>query len=193
MKLKVRKPDKKDILAIPKFEIIELWEIFKRYRCKRILDAGCGLNWFKKYSPKGTKVVGVDKWHEEADYKGDVQKLNFPSGSFDGVFCHHVIEHLENPFEALKEFHRVLQAGGILYVETPDPSSIWAKADETHLYAFSKEHLKRILKKAGFKVKEIWYQNVGMPGIRFLYRFGFIKAIPTPFSSVCAIAMKGKE
>lgn len=49
-----------------------------------------------------------------------VCELPFADGSFNAIFYHHVIEHVDRPAESLKELHRVLQPGGWLFIGTPN-------------------------------------------------------------------------
>ncbi len=56
---------------------------------------------------------------------GDLnQPLPFPDGSFDFVTCVDGIEHLENPYALIREFHRVLVPGGQLILSTPNISAL---------------------------------------------------------------------
>lgn len=41
------------------------------------------------------------------------------SGCYDYVVCTEVLEHTLNPFNAVKELHRVLKDGGLLFVSVP--------------------------------------------------------------------------
>lgn len=41
-------------------------------------------------------------------------------GSLDFVIANHLLEHLEYPVRGLAEFHRVLKAGGLVYMALPD-------------------------------------------------------------------------
>ena len=53
--------------------------------------------------------------------KGDLsQSLPYPSGSFDFVTCIEGLEHLENPYNAIREFHRILKPGGKLFLSLPN-------------------------------------------------------------------------
>jgi len=53
--------------------------------------------------------------------KGDLsQSLPYPSGSFDFITCIEGLEHLENPFNAIREFHRILKPGGKLFLSLPN-------------------------------------------------------------------------
>jgi SAM-dependent methyltransferase len=93
-----------------------------------VLDAGCSTG---KYSagtnsdPRGYKVAGVDNFESVRqnfflDYQvcGNVNELPFAEASFDVVYARWLVEHLENPAIALKEFHRVLKSGGRLALFT---------------------------------------------------------------------------
>jgi SAM-dependent methyltransferase len=46
--------------------------------------------------------------------------LPFASAAFDAVACVEGLEHLERPVDALREFRRVLRAGGTLVLTTPN-------------------------------------------------------------------------
>jgi SAM-dependent methyltransferase len=53
--------------------------------------------------------------------KGDLnQFLPYPSGSFDFITCIEGLEHLENPFNAVREFYRILKPGGKLFLSLPN-------------------------------------------------------------------------
>jgi len=53
--------------------------------------------------------------------KGDLnQTLPYPSGSFDFITCIEGLEHLENPFNAIREFNRILKPGGKLFLSLPN-------------------------------------------------------------------------
>jgi len=65
----------------------------------------------KKATGRGIKAF-------KADLNND--PLPFKDGFFDVVLMEEVIEHLVNPDNAVKEAHRVLKAGGLFLLSTPN-------------------------------------------------------------------------
>lgn len=56
-----------------------------------------------------------------SDLIADAQDLNMiADGKLDFIIASHLFEHLPNPIKAMKEFHRVLKMGGVLYLIIPD-------------------------------------------------------------------------
>ena len=99
----------------------------------RVLVAGCGRGHEALFIRKelGGSLIGVDvgeQWDPQLGGGLDgfelraasVQNLPFADDSFDIVFYHHVIEHVENPAASLAELARVLRPGGLIYIGTPN-------------------------------------------------------------------------
>ena len=101
----------------------------------RLLDAGCGAGGTAiSFAEEGARVVGLDldarfagsgtRLAEEKGVKGvrfvqgDGARLPFADGSFDFVLSHEVVEHVYAAEDYLRECHRVLRAGGVLYLST---------------------------------------------------------------------------
>jgi ubiquinone/menaquinone biosynthesis C-methylase UbiE len=59
----------------------------------------------------------------------DVQALPYDDGYFDIVIFASVIEHLYNPHHTIAEIARVMRAGGILIVETPNAVALGRRLD----------------------------------------------------------------
>ena len=82
---------------------------------------------------QGWKVTGSDLSSWSGDYaknnfgihvdKGDFTQMNYPEHHFDVIVMLDVIEHLENPLEALQSVERILKPGGALYLSTPNINS----------------------------------------------------------------------
>jgi len=114
----------------------------------RILDVGCGS------SPEGTVnldfFVGDTPHHKQVIdpgaipgfVQGDAHSLPFPDDSFDLCIMSHVLEHLENPLQALREAARVAPR---LIVRVPNnPTS---REHPEHLYSWSRTSLGNLLRR----------------------------------------------
>lgn len=101
----------------------------------RVLDAGCGgggtvvslgqessfavgLDIKDRFRDAGTRLALEEKVSNLAFIEGDGGRLPFRDQTFDFVFSHSVIEHVDSAESYLAECHRVLVQGGILYLST---------------------------------------------------------------------------
>jgi SAM-dependent methyltransferase len=101
----------------------------------RVLDAGCGgggtalslaeecslavgLDLHARFQGAGTRLQAEKGIAGSAFVQGDATFLPFAASSFDFVFSHSVIEHVSSAEGYLKECHRVLRPGGVLYLST---------------------------------------------------------------------------
>lgn len=112
---------------------------------RRILDLGCGSN---KLCNKnkflgydfGGEVTGLD-FHkkEQVDVVYDLNKgkLPFKDNTFDIVYTHHVLEHLENLVPVLLDVHRILKKGGRFLICVPHISYLDSLGDLSHKRLFS--------------------------------------------------------
>jgi SAM-dependent methyltransferase len=157
-----------------------------------VIDVGCG-NFQRIYRNLARRrddisVAGLERFEDESIYGPapiygpcigprferhacDIERDRFPFAdeSFDGAFLSHVIEHVVEKRHALAEIRRTLKTGGLLYVETPGPSSLnlhwpgWLPHgplatmnyydDKTHVgVPFSASGLREALEAAGFTV-----------------------------------------
>ena len=170
--------------------IEEYWKIFRKYKCNKILDAGCGTNRFKEYA-KDEEAIGMDLNSSKADMVSDVQKLPFKDNTFDGVLCLHVLEHLLYPLIAVKEFHRVLRQGGILICVCPTPWVINAWNDPYHVRPHTKRSLETLAEDGGFIYLDSYYNVGGIGfGILRLYKLRFLSFLPFLRDSAVAVCQK---
>ena len=54
----------------------------------------------------------------------ETERLRWADGSFDGITCMHLVEHLRELAHLFGECGRLLKPGGRLYVETPHPKTM---------------------------------------------------------------------
>jgi SAM-dependent methyltransferase len=103
----------------------------------RILNVGCGTGGFNLVAGEaGLRAVGVDADAEAiaicalkrekaggAFVRAAAERLPFPDGVFDVVYCFSAIEHVESVEDSVREMVRVTRPGGRIYVHTP---SAWS-------------------------------------------------------------------
>lgn len=66
------------------------------------------------------EYIGGDLFPKTARHqKVNVQALQFPDAHFDLIICNHVLEHVDDPTQALREFRRCLTPTGHLVAQTP--------------------------------------------------------------------------
>jgi len=112
---------------------------------RRILDLGCGnkklahKDRFPNYNFKG-EVIGLDLNNtEQTDVVCNLnkEKIPFEANTFDIVYTHHCLEHIENIVKVLLDIHRVLKKGGYFLIRVPHISYIDSMGDLTHIRLFS--------------------------------------------------------
>jgi len=98
----------------------------------RVLDVGCGDKPYLPYFASARAYVGVDPANPNADVQARAESLPLDDESFDLVLCIQVLEHVDDPAQAVRELHRVVRRGGRVlaathgtYVYHPDPGDHW--------------------------------------------------------------------
>ncbi|MGH6926078.1 MAG: class I SAM-dependent methyltransferase [Propylenella sp.] len=70
------------------------------------------------------RKTGAD--HRFDFQREDASRLSFPDDAFDRLIAAHVLEHLLNPHEVLREWARVVKPSGIVSLVLPsDPGFLW--------------------------------------------------------------------
>jgi len=66
------------------------------------------------------RYVSCDLYPQSADIlRVDILAMQFDAGSFDIVIANHVLEHVADEMQALREIRRVLKVGGLAILQTP--------------------------------------------------------------------------
>jgi SAM-dependent methyltransferase len=117
---------------------------------------------------KNIKYVTGDLVSPLADLHFDLHSIPLADNSFDVVFCNHVLEHVDDALQCMRELHRVLRPGGWGIMQVPqdfnrdttyeDASIITPEDREKHFW--QKDHVRLFgndypqwLEKAGFNVE----------------------------------------
>lgn len=107
-----------------------------------------------------------------ADVKADICHLPFEDHQFDVIFCNHVLEHIPDDTQAMREIFRVLKHGGWAILQIPqDLSRATTFADDSitdrkerakifgqydHVRIYGRDYFDK-LRSIGFQVKEVDY------------------------------------
>ena len=100
----------------------------------RILDVGCGPKpYYPFFAGVASEYVGVDVVENPAaELRGAVEALPVEDASFDVVLCTQVLEHADDPAQAVRELRRVTRPGGRVLASThgvqvyhPSPVDYW--------------------------------------------------------------------
>jgi SAM-dependent methyltransferase len=120
----------------------------------RILDYGGGLGYFSQ----AARLMG----HDATTYDPAMAGTPPPSGAFDTVVCHHVLEHARRPEEMLAAVERLLTSSGTLVVAVPNAGSlgyeklgmdfVWSQPPFIHIHHFTAAGLRALLEREGWRV-----------------------------------------
>jgi len=77
----------------------------------------CFISRFEKQH--GDKYITADIESPLAKVKMDIHQIPFGENHFDVVLCNHVLEHVKNDIQAMREIYRVLKPGGWAILQIP--------------------------------------------------------------------------
>jgi len=136
----------------------------------RILDAGAGELQYKRfchhleyvsqdfglYDGTGNGAgLHVGTWDQsKLDIVSDIGAIPEEDASFDAIMCIEVLEHLQVPLQALKEFSRLLRSGGHLIITSPF-CSLTHFAPYHFCSGFNRYYYATHLPSLGFEIMEI--------------------------------------
>lgn len=150
----------------------------------RLLDVGCGTGHFLSVAQsRGWQGTGLEVSASAVSLldqvkaargltfpvlTGDLQSAGLPAGHFRAVTLFEVIEHVDDPPALLREAARLLAAGGLLYLTTPNYDSFsrrclgadWRVIAEEHRCLATVPALRRCLQEVGFRPIGIATKNL---------------------------------
>jgi ubiquinone/menaquinone biosynthesis C-methylase UbiE len=147
---------------------------------KKLLDIGCGsgtlsnLSYYNKLRNEYT-IFGIDfikkniqsisKKFPEGNFSvGDAERIKYRKDTFDFILMRHVLEHVYELDNVLKQVNRILKKNGRLLIAVPHPfmESIqknniigYYQSGHHHERVFTEKELTKILKKHKFKIVKI--------------------------------------
>ncbi len=144
-----------------------------------VVDVGSGGGWFSRMMQStGAMVTSVDLSmknlqrvtgkFESNGLMASASNLPIADESVDAVIASEVIEHLNNPGEAIAEFIRIVKPGGRVVITTPYKEEIKqhlcihcnkATPANAHLHSFDENKLTLLFSRGG--ANEIYYRRIG--------------------------------
>ncbi len=97
------------------------------------LNLGCGTEILRGYiNIDNVKLDGVDVLH-------DINKFPYPfdDGTFDEIYCSHILEHVDNLPAVMRELKRICKPGARIKIRGPHFSCGVSYRDPTHKRYFS--------------------------------------------------------
>lgn len=140
-----------------------------------ILDVGCGKGiLLHKMKESGfNNVVGIDPYLDNdifyknglKVFKKVIQEID---DKFDFIMFNHSFEHLDNPFETLRQTHKLLNDNKYTLIRIPVADSYawkrygvnWSSLEAPrHIFLHTKKSVEILSSKTGFKVDKVTYDS----------------------------------
>lgn len=153
----------------------------------RVLDIGCGdAGVLIAFAERGSTCAGIELDEKSlergrlraeehgvrVDLRGGVaEALPWEDGAFDLVILDNVLEHVQDREKTLAEIRRVLAPGGLLYMVTPKPLSLYSLWNDPHYDLAGLVLMPRSM--------QIWYFEKVRGGGQGTYDVGVIPTRPT--------------
>jgi SAM-dependent methyltransferase len=162
---------------------------YRRYVCRQLsalhprgelLDFGCG--WgavLSAAAQEGWRATGIEVDERKVAFcreqgftafYGDLLDGRFAAETFDAAIAEQVFEHLYTPVAYMKEIHRVLKPGGVLYAAVPNLGGVAAtlRGEQwdlvhpvSHVRYFDRRSLADMADRCGFDVLRPAYVRRG--------------------------------
>ena len=166
-------------LSLERHRLLWLWlrretDLFERLpRLLHVAPEVCLMRHLRRaYRNRPDRYVTADLESPLADLHFDIQQIPLAGDSFDAVICNHIMEHVADDRQALRELLRILKPGGLgvllapvdyARAETFEDDTITDPAERTRLFGqydhrrvYGRDYAER-LRSAGFEAREIDY------------------------------------
>ena len=140
---------------------------------KKVLHFAPEQAFYKRFkSMRNLEYLTTDLNSPLADVEADICHLPFFDNEFDVILCNHVLEHIPDDTQAMRELYRILKPGGMGIFQVPqdlsrqktfEDDSITNKKERAkifgqydHVRIYGRDYFDK-LRSIGFKVKEVDY------------------------------------
>lgn len=175
-----------------------------------VVEVGSSLGFLlRRFIDDGWQATGVDPWRELPFFTREVQgfdtipltleQARLPSDSADVVILLHVIEHVPDPLETMREIWRVLKPGGHMVLETPRYDTLMfrlmGRRERSlrmggHIYFYTDRTLRESFEKVGFTKVEMRHVGRSLSAERFIWNAANILRSPAFTDKATAAARK---
>jgi len=168
---------------------------------EKLLEVGASSGYrIEHFAKMGVKLWGIDADNEAIQagkesgvsvnlIEGNAEDLPYPDGFFDKLLSVHLLEHLENPGQAVGEMARVLKSDGQAVIVVPcerirgdTAFAGWLRFKNLHLHRFSPPFISALLSRH-FKIEVALFHTL-IPG-----QFKPMPLDTTPFLYYFSLAM----
>jgi SAM-dependent methyltransferase len=153
-----------------------LQSLFRRHRIApgRVLEVGCSYGaMLDAFRRDGWDVEGVELDARAAEVARSFYSLRVHQGrledvrasllgAYDVIALYHVIEHVQDPSELIRDLVAMCRSGGAILIKTPNARSLLARvvggwwewyAVPEHLHLFSPSSLRALLESSGLAIE----------------------------------------
>lgn len=140
-----------------------------------IAPEACYIHRFEKIH--GERYITADIESPLAKVKMDIHQIPFPENQFDVILCNHVLEHVRDDIQAMREMYRVLKPGGFAILQIPffnpvpdqtfEDDSITDKRErekifgqDDHVRKYGKDYATRIAQSGLIAVKDEYVNSL---------------------------------
>lgn len=145
-------------------------EVERLPRSSRVLDGAIGLGQLAvRMQQRGHRVFGIDYSFDAALHVrrtsglpvvvGDMTRMPFRDGAFDGVTTGETLEHLDDDAGAAREIGRVLRDGGTCIATVPALRSLWSASDDyyEHRRRYTRAELVNMFERSAVRIEKARY------------------------------------
>lgn len=168
----------------------------------KILDAGAGFGFllsaitseWEKYAIELSEfcVKHIKGNYPEISVRSEkLENASFEDESFDVIYCHHVIEHVEDPHSVMHNLSRMLKKGGLMIMAAPNIDSFISKRfkgnyrllGSPHIVMWNKHTLSKLMEMYNLVVfqDEYPYMKTDYVTLKNLIKMFDVTKISPPF------------
>ena len=114
----------------------------------RTLEIGCG---YYDHRPYFERLLRMDLYTQhQPDLNGDALAIPIANDSIDNSICISVLEHVHDPYQAVREWYRVMAPGGRVLAWIPFFFGVHGYPGDVS--RFTEEGTKQLFERAGFEI-----------------------------------------